>query len=440
MEPRQTDGDSIDQEERVTTIELFFDLVFVFTLTQLTALLEHDQTIEAAGQVLLVFVVLFCMYGGYAWLTNQVPPVSSARQVVLIGGMAAFLICALSIPDAFGESAVIFGIGYFLVVLLHAGLFSITFGRAAIPFLIQFVPFNFAGALSVIAAAFFDYPLAYVLWLIPILLQYTTSTLVRRRSLRTGGTDIQAGHFVERHGLLLIVAFGESVIAIGIGAGSVELTPGTLIGAVLGLLLVSALWWAYFGTDADRAELIFREADPAARTRMALTAYFYAYIPMLLGIITIAAGVRLVLGNVMARAARGPAMLLGVGVALYLAGDAAFRLSLGMRAIITRAVGALSEWRRFHSAFPLAPSTAHGACISHNRRSGIRVRTRHRSSEGSQPLSRPAFPLPHCPEMGRCARTDRRDRSAHRAGAARRWDPAVRQPRRRPRQIGAAQR
>ena len=341
MEARQPDGDSIDQEGRVTTIELFFDLVFVFTLTQLTALLEHAQTIEAAGQVLLVFVVLFWMYGGYAWLTNQVPPVSSARQVVLIGGMAAFLICALSIPEAFGESGVIFGIGYFLVVLLHASLFSITFGRAAIPFLLQFVPFNFAGALSVIAAGFFDYPLAYLLWLIPILLQYTTSTLVRQRSLTTGGTDIKAGHFVERHGLLLIVAFGESVIAIGIGAGSVELTLETLIGAILGLLLVSALWWAYFGTDADRAELIFRKADQAARTRMALTAYFYSYIPMLLGIITIAAGVRLVLGNVMAPVALGPAMLLGVGVALYLAGDAAFRLSLGMRAIFTPAVGAL---------------------------------------------------------------------------------------------------
>ena len=341
MEARQTSGGSSDQEERVTTIELFFDLVFVFTLTQLTALLEHDQTLEAVGQVLLIFVVLFWMYGGYAWLTNQVPPENSVRQVVLIGGMAAFLICALSIPEAFGESGVFFGIGYFLVVLLHAGLFIITFGRAALPFVLQFVPFNFAGALSVVAAGVLDYPRAYVLWLMPILLQYTASTLVRRRSARNGGTDIKPGHFVERHGLLLIVAFGESVIAIGIGAGSVKLTLETLIAAVLGLLLVSALWWSYFGTDADRAELIFRQADPAARTRMALTAYFYSYIPMLLGIITAAAGVGLVFGSEMTPSATGPAVLLGGGVGLYLGGNVAFRLSLGMQPTLARVAGAI---------------------------------------------------------------------------------------------------
>lgn len=327
------------EEQRVSTIELYFDLVFVFTLTQLTALLEHELTLESGVQVVLIFMVLFWMYGGYAWLTNQVAPEGATRRLLLIGGMAAFLVCALSIPEAFDETGVEFGIGYLLVVVVHAGMYAVNYGRAVL----RFVPLNILGALSVIVAGLVEPPAAYFLWLAPIVLQYLTFTFVSAVNEPTGaGLDLRSGHFVERHGLLLIVAFGESVVAIGLGITGIALDITTFAAAVLGLGLVSALWWAYFDEDAGRAEAALQEAPINDRARMAINGYFYAYIPMLLGIVIVAAGVSLVLGDVGATIGLGRALLLGGGAGLYLAGNVAFRAALGIRPIASRAAAAIA--------------------------------------------------------------------------------------------------
>src|SRR5215467_5237322 len=106
-------------EIRVSTIELFFDL----TITQLTSLLVHDPTVRGVAQAVLIFGNLWWMYGGYAWLTNAVPPTDTKRRLLLIAGMGAFLVCALSIPDAFGDAGIAFGIGYVLVNVVHSGIF-----------------------------------------------------------------------------------------------------------------------------------------------------------------------------------------------------------------------------------------------------------------------------------------------------------------------------
>ena len=137
------------EELRVTTLELFFDLVFVFTITQLTTLLVRDTSPLGALRVFLIFVVLFWMYGGYVWLTNQVPPIRAARRVLLICGMGANLVTALAIPQAFGSTAFAFGIGYLLVVLVHASLYAQAFGRNVW----RFVPLNILAAGCVIAAS-----------------------------------------------------------------------------------------------------------------------------------------------------------------------------------------------------------------------------------------------------------------------------------------------
>ena len=137
------------EEQRVTSLELFFDLVFVFTLTQLTGLLAGDLSVVSGVRVALIFVVLFWMYGGYAWLTNQVPPVLPVRRLLLILGMAAFLVCALAIPRAFDGGGLAFGLGYLLVVLVHGGLYTSVYGRTMA---VWVGPFNVLAALSVIAA------------------------------------------------------------------------------------------------------------------------------------------------------------------------------------------------------------------------------------------------------------------------------------------------
>ncbi|MFF3619702.1 low temperature requirement protein A [Streptomyces sp. NPDC002467] len=327
-------------EHRVSTLELFFDLVFVFTITQLTVLLADDIGPRSAGQVLLIFTVLFWMYGGYAYLTNQVPPDRPVRRVLLLLAMGAFLVCALAVPTAFGDGGVAFGLGYLMVVLVHAALFTEAHGRGVVWFALP----NALSALSVTAAGLFDGPAAWGLWVLALALQFVTAHIVRWLAARGPGAEdgdqhgaISAPHFVERHGLLLIIVFGESVIAIGIGVGSVPPTLGIVTGAFLTLAVGAALWWMYFVRDEGRAEQVFAGTPPEGRFKLALRAYYYAFIPMLLGIAGFSAGVKKTIGHLGEHLAAGPALALAGGVACYLAGDVAFRLVLGVRPVRFRA-------------------------------------------------------------------------------------------------------
>src|SRR5687767_1838459 len=156
--------DPAAEDESVTTLELFFDLVFVFTLTQLTARLSESLSWERLIQSFLIFIVLFWMYGGYVWLTNSIPPVTPGRKLLLIAGMAAFLICALAIPNAFQDTGVAFGIGYLIVIIVHGAMYVRAVGWSVA----RFVPMNFLSAGAVIAAGLADGPTQYFLWLLAI--------------------------------------------------------------------------------------------------------------------------------------------------------------------------------------------------------------------------------------------------------------------------------
>ena len=318
----------------VTTLELFFDLVFVFTMTQLTGKLEHDLTLETVAQIVLVLVVLFWMYSGYVWLTNQVPPVTTPTRLLLIAGMAGFLVCALAVPHAFDTDAVAFAIGFLVVIVVHSGMFANAYGRGTL----GFVPLNFVGAACILAAAFIGGTVAYLLWLVPIVLTFVSSTLTQRDTgLADSGFTFRGGHLVERHGLLLLVAFGESIVAIGIGLAEVELEARMYVAAVLGLVLVSALWWTYFAGDDERALEALSGAAPRDQIGMAIGAFFFAYVAMLLGIVTLAAGMALTIANVDVRTPLETAALLGAGAALYLGGDVLFRSKLGIGPLRYRA-------------------------------------------------------------------------------------------------------
>jgi low temperature requirement protein LtrA len=283
-------------------------------------------------------VILFWMYGGYAWLTNQVPPRVATRRVLLILGMGGFFVCALAIPRAFTDSGIVFGLGYLWAVLVHAGLYAEAYGRAVV----RFVPANLVGAVCVVAAGATSGPVSDALWLAPIVLQVIAAVLTRRIDEQArAGFDLRPGHFVERHGLLLIVAFGESVVSIGLGIAHERLDIGSIGAAVLGLALAAALWWTYFAEDERIGETVLASASLDTRVQTALNAYFYAYIPVLLGIVALAAGVRITIGDLGARLDPGPALLLGGGVGLYLAGDVCFRLALRYRPLAFRATGAL---------------------------------------------------------------------------------------------------
>ncbi len=324
-----------EEEQRVTTLELFFDLVFVFTLTQLTALLTNDLTGEGMARVVLIFAVLWWMYAAYAWLTNQVPPVRANRQITLVGGMAAFLVCALAIPRTFDDGGVAFGIGYLFVVLVHGVLYA-----QALPIgtLLRFVPFNVVSALLIIGAGLVDASgPKYGLWVTAVLLEFCTPYIFRP----TEQVNVHTAHFVERHGLLLIVAFGESIVAIGIGTNTLPFNASFFGAALLGLALVAMLWWAYFGDDDAGAERALAAEPWARRGRLAIRAYYQAFALMLLGVIVLAAGVKKALGHIDDELDAPTALALGGGGALYLLGDVVFRTALRILPIPPRAIAAV---------------------------------------------------------------------------------------------------
>jgi low temperature requirement protein LtrA len=325
-----------EDELRVSTLELFFDLVFVFTLTQLTGLLHRDLSAETVARVVLIFVVLFWMYGGYVWLTNQVPPDRPGRRVLVVVGMAAFFVCALAVPEAFDGGGVAFGLGYLAVVLVHAGLWLPAYGAGVTA---RFGVFNVVSALIVTAAGLLDGPAAYVLWVAAIILQFITPRIAGRSAPQF---PLRPGHFVERHGLLLIVALGESIVAVGIGAAGLPLDVGLLAVAVLGLALAAGLWWAYFLGDEEGAHRAMGGASEEDRFRLAINGYFFAYLPILLGVIAAAAGVERSIGHATERLDTGTAVLLAAGVSMYLAGEVAFRRVMRIRPVGVRAWAAVA--------------------------------------------------------------------------------------------------
>jgi low temperature requirement protein LtrA len=312
------------KDVRVSTIELFFDLVFVFSITQLTSLLVHEPNATGVARGVLVLGVLWWMFGGYAWLTNAVPPRETGYRILLLCGMAAFLVAALAIPDAFGDRGVHFGLAYLVVNAIHLGMFMRASEHATIRATLRLAPFNLVSALLVLAAGFVDGEADWALWGGAFVLQWFTPYLSR-----IGGFTIAAAHFVERHGLILIIALGESVVALGIGASELRLEGDLVLAALLGLLLATLLWWLYFDGEDERAERALLEAPAERRPWLALQAFGYAFLPMLGGIVAAAAGVEEVIGHADAEVGLAGSCFLAGGVAAYLVGLVFFRLVLG---------------------------------------------------------------------------------------------------------------
>ncbi|HXV02966.1 MAG TPA: low temperature requirement protein A [Gaiellaceae bacterium] len=311
------------QTDRVTPLELFFDLVFVLAITQCTALMAAEPTWTGLAKGLLVLGVLWWPWTGYAWLTSVVDPEEGAVRLVMFAAMAGFLVAALCVPGAFGESALLFACAYGIVRAAHIGLFVLA--SRDDPALRQSV-LGLAGgtALGVgllVAAAFTDGWEQGALWALALLLDVGEPFL-----FGSEGWKLVPGHFAERHGLIIIIALGESIVAIGLGAsGGVD--AGVVAAATLGMAVAAALWWLYFDVVALVAERrLSRAAVGREQNEMARDSYSYLHFPMVAGIVLLALGLKKTLAHVGDPLDLVPAAALLGGAAVYLLAHVSFRL------------------------------------------------------------------------------------------------------------------
>ncbi|MHA7970383.1 low temperature requirement protein A [Rhizobium sp. CAU 1783] len=312
--------DAPKQEFRAQTIELFFDLVFVFVITRLTHLVEHVHGALEYLHALAVLMLVWWMYGGFIWLTNHAHT-PKAMRAVLVAAMAGFMVLALSAPVGEGGDPLVFGFAYLFIVILHFAAFVARGGRPAAIAMLRIVPFNIAAALLVIAAGLIEAEWRWVLLLAPAALYALVAVM------NTGeGFALDPVHFVERHGLLLIIVLGETIIAIGTGLADRALDVATILRLVLAVALIAALWWSYFDADDQRAEHRMQEADNRRRTRIALFGYTMGHLAMVAGLILVAAGLKAAVAyGGEGEAGHGAEFLLLLGAGGYLLADAAFR-------------------------------------------------------------------------------------------------------------------
>ncbi len=311
-----------EPEQKVSALELFFDLVFVFALTQVTALMSQDPTWRGLGHGMLVFSALWWAWGAYAWLTNYVAVDEGKERLLIFAAMAAMLLAALATPHAFGDDGVLFGVAYAFVRWLHIFIFAEAspdvdalqavrrLARTAIP----------APAL-ILLAGFLDGPAQVGLWALALVVDFSGPFVFGVR-----GFHVSAAHFAERFGLIVLIALGESIVSIGGGISGLELKPKLIAAAVLGIVVSASLWWAYFDVVAVRAGRHFRDSRGERRLLIARDSYSYIHLPIVAGIILSALGIKKTLGHLDEPLDLVPATALLGGIAVYYAGHVGFRL------------------------------------------------------------------------------------------------------------------
>ena len=310
----------MDGEQKVTPLELFFDLVFVFAITQVTAMMADDPTWAGVGRGMLILAAIWWAWGGYAWLTNFLATDEGAIRAAIFVSMTAMLILSIALPSAFGGDGALFGACYVVVRVIHLVVY---WNSAAIDE-------GLRGSIKAVGAFWLLMPALilvggivggdaqYVLWVVALVLDYGATL-----ALGVQGWKVHAGHFAERFGLIMIIALGETLVAIG--AGAHDLGAGVIVAIVLGVAVACAMWWAYFDVVAVVAERKLHEAQGLERIKMARDSYAYMHLPMIAGVVLFALGVKKVLEAPDEHLKTMPAVALCAGLTLYALAHVAFR-------------------------------------------------------------------------------------------------------------------
>jgi low temperature requirement protein LtrA len=309
-------------EDRVTPLELFFDLVFVLAITQCTALMAASPTWGGLARGMLVLGVLWWSWVGYAWLTSVVDPEEGVVRGAMFAAMAALLVAALCVPHAFGNLGLLFAASYGAVRVAHIVLFIVASrDDPGLRHSVTGLAISTAIGVGLLGAASATDGLAQgSLWLLALLLDMGGPLIID-----TEGWRLVPGHFAERHGLIVIIALGESIVAIGVGAAG-AVNAGVVAAAVLGIAVAGALWWLYFDVVALVAQRRLTNAAPGReRNEIARDSFSYLHFPMVAGIVLLALGFKTTLAHVDDPLDVVPAFAALGGAALYLLAHVAFR-------------------------------------------------------------------------------------------------------------------
>jgi low temperature requirement protein LtrA len=305
----------VESEHRVTPLELFFDLVFVFGFTQVTTLLHEDPSWGGIGRSVLVLSALWWAWASYAWLTNTVDAEDGLVFGVMLVAIAAMFIGALAVPEAFGAHRLIFSVAFIVVLLAFIGLFALA-GKAEADLLravLRTGRITLAGALLIFAAGFVASGIRPALWLAGLVIGLLGPLL-----FDVGGWRVHPAHFAERHGLIVIIAIGEALVAIGFGARATALGTVVIVAALLGLIVAASLWLAYFDFFSRGLQQMLVGRRGEQRVVLARDVYTYLHLPMIVGIVFFAFGMRATLADVHGELRAPAAFCLTAGPAIYL--------------------------------------------------------------------------------------------------------------------------
>jgi low temperature requirement protein LtrA len=312
----------VEAEQPVAPLELFFDLVFVFGFTQVTTLLSAHPTWTGVGHALLILSAIWWAWAAYAWLTNTIDADVGFVLAAILVGAGAMFIAALAVPEAFGNEGVAFGVAFLIVNVVQASLYMIGAGsdRALLAAIARSVPWVTGGSLLILGAGFAHGSLRTILWILALIVGFVGPTFVGVQGWR-----VRPAHFVERHGLIVIIAIGESLVAIGIGARGEPLDGGLILSAVLGLVVVVSFWLAYFDFFQIRGRQLLTNRSGQERIALARDAYTYLHLPMVAGIVLFAFALKTTLAHRSDELSTVKAFALCGGPALYLAAYVALR-------------------------------------------------------------------------------------------------------------------
>ncbi|HEX2302802.1 MAG TPA: low temperature requirement protein A [Gaiella sp.] len=323
---------AVDHEHRVTPRELFFDLVFVFAFTQVATLLADDPTFAGIGQGVLVLAALWWAWTAYAWLTNIVDPEDGVVGAALLVALIAMFVAALVVPGVFEDEGLLFGAAFLVVCSMHAGLYALAGrgNRDLLRAVRRLAPWTLLGATLILVAGLVDGARTW-LWLAALAVTYVGAVLSG-----STGWQLHPSHFAERHGLVLIIALGEAFISIGIGATGIGIGLGEILAAILGILVATSFWLAYFDFFSIRGERILGELQGPERVALARDVYTYAHFPMIVGIVLFAFAMKSIVGHVGDELDSVTAFALCGGSALYLLTYSAIRMRIERRLTASR--------------------------------------------------------------------------------------------------------